>query len=404
MNFTANENGRIQADAYRYCGHVNWNWVLDLAMIDIGADLSKRVSRMRELPSYQHFRSKRGYALFRVETVNQGKVIAVWATSPALEFLDAKDSLFETLSSVGVGDTMPTTKILSWTCANCDEVGELPTVPALLKAPLGSAGDCLYFVHSPADVLCVVLNHKHRAESVPNFIDGLIKQYGKVPSWSLQELFPTLVLRNARKCQLRAYLVFVAGELFLYLDYEIRQPHWEEESSDADSSSNLSPLLQVDLEMCQNSSAVPYNFRRSKPSTSRLMLSEVEELKDRNIEEKVTALIEKAFVPLKDRIQANALVETLNSPTELFTYLEMAVAGLDILIDSSSYEPKIVELNNNPAMPQEGKKMTPLYREHLHHLARNIIGLGLTCHEDRGEAFLTAEQVVGYRSKFLKIF
>jgi hypothetical protein len=392
-----------EINGYRYCGHMNWRWVLDLAMSDIGfADKNQRVSRMRELPSYQHFHSKRGYALFRVETVHQGKVIAIWATSPAFESLDAKDSLYETLSLVGAGDSMPYTKILPWTCASSDEVGDLPTVPALLKAPLGSAGDCLYFVRSPADVLCVVNNHKLRAESVPNFIDGLIGQYGKVPSWSLQELFPTLVLRNARKCQLRAYLVFVAGELFLYLDYEIRQPHWDESSS-AESSPNISPLLQVDLEMCEGSSAVPYNFRRSKPSTSRLMLNEVAELKGHDIEQKVTKLIERSFMPLKDLFRANGLTETCDVPGEVFTTLEMAVAGLDILLDSSTYEPKIVELNNNPAMPQEGKKMTPQYRDHLHHLARNIIGLGLTCHEER-DVFLTTELVAAYRSKFLQIF
>lgn len=106
----------------------------------------------------------------------------------------------------------------------------------------------------------------------------------------------------------------------------------------------------------------------------------------------------------KDRIQANALVEALNVSTDLFTSLEMAVAGVDILIDSSSYEPKIVELNNNPAMPQEGKQMTSGYRQHLSELARNIIGLGLTCHVDRGESLLTAEQVMSYRNKFLQIF
>jgi hypothetical protein len=391
-------------DSYRYSGHINWRWVLDCAMIEIAKagprDNLERVSRMRELSSHSHVQSKRGYALFRVEMEQQDKLLAIWATSPAFEYLDPKDALFEAFDSVGVADVMPRTRLLPWTCGSIDEVGELPTVPALLKAPLGSAGDCLYFVQSAEDVVCVARNHKQRAEAAPNFVEGLVEKYGKVPSWSLQELFPTLVLRNSRKCQLRAYLVFCStGELFLYSDYEIRQPHWEDEGDTTSLSSappQISPLLQADLDVCLHSSAVPYNHRRHKPSTSRLMLDEVEELKDHHTAERVTELITRAFRPLRDQILAHAQTEFPPRGDGPLALHEMAVAGLDLLIDSFSFEPKIVELNNNPAMPQEGKMMTAQYRLHLQSLVRNIIGLGLGCHG--------AEPVLKCRDKFHQIF
>lgn len=374
-----------------------------MAKIDLetsnGHMASERVQRMKELPSHEYFQSRRGYALFRVEFVKNGTVFSAWATSPAFESLDAKDSLYQAFSSVQVADVMPHTKLLPWNCESEEQIGELPTSPALLKAPLGSAGDCLYFVNSAMDILTVIKNHKARAEAVPNFLEGLIEKYGAVPSWSLQELFPTLVLNNSRKCQLRAYLVYCGGELYLYADYEIRQPLWEEE--DPPKTYQISPLLQVDLDVCQNSTAIPYNHRRSKPSTSRLMLSEVEELQDKHIDERVTALIYKAFHPLKESIQSAAIVEIPDNIPH-FSGVEMAVAGLDILLDSSTFEPKIVELNNNPAMPQEGKKMTTRYRNHLLDLVRNIVLLGLDRASEGGE--LLQERWREVRKKFHQIF
>jgi len=55
------------------------------------------------------------------------------------------------------------------------------------------------------------------------------------------------------------------------------------------------------------------------------------------------------------------------------------------VIDNSSQHtsrkltPKILELNNNPAMPSPGKRMSALYQEHLISFVQSITLLGLRC-------------------------
>jgi hypothetical protein len=79
-------------------------------------------------------------------------------------------------------------------------------------------------------------------------------------------------------------------------------------------------------------------------------------------------------------------------------HCNMAVAGVDIIlhdisssldfnnhdVNSSDEEisrpklvPKILELNNNPAMPSVDKKMSDMYKRHLVSFVGNLISLGL---------------------------
>jgi hypothetical protein len=43
---------------------------------------------------------------------------------------------------------MPTTRLLNYDITTIDKVGDLPSTPAILKAALGSGGDCLYIVNN----------------------------------------------------------------------------------------------------------------------------------------------------------------------------------------------------------------------------------------------------------------
>ena len=58
----------------------------------------------------------------------------------------------------------------------------------------------------------------------------------------------------------------------------------------------------------------------------------------------------------------------------------IAVAGVDLLLDGA--KSKIVELNNNPAMPQPHKHMSDRYREHLIEMVHDVISLGMGCCDD----------------------
>jgi hypothetical protein len=364
---------------YTYFGHINWLWVIDEAVSDIARECNgsiTRVQRKTGLPSYQIRPSVKVYSLFKVEVQHPEEICGVWATSPALEFLDAKDRLFVNLLEMNAADCMPNTSLIAWDVQTVDALGNLPRFPALLKAPLGSGGDSLYYVHDPEDILTICRSHREKALTDPSFIVNLQLQYGCIPSWSLQEIFPTFVLGNDRKCQLRAYVVFCEGDIYLYSGYEVRQPLWEK--SDQVDSKAPSPMLAFDLDCCKGSAAVPYNYGRSKVHTDRLMLEEVSELSNPAVRESITAVMVKAFQALLPAIRSHMLKsqDRCIASEKGFRLREVGVAGVDLLVDPS-HVVRIVELNNNPAMPQPHKNMTEKYRAHLKAFVGSVVALGL---------------------------
>ena len=306
-----------------------------------------------------------------------------------------------------------------------------PPSSLLLKAPLGSGGDSLYFVNSTSDILAIIQAHRIKAEATPGFIESLREEHGgTVPSWSLQAIVPSVVLSNQRKCQIRAYVVFCDAELFLYTDYEVRQPMWvkgDTETDDDDkvlaekdpvlkpTKDKISPTLQADLEFCVHCTqgAVPYNFRRSKTHTERKLITEVEgALGAPSTREKITQVMLTAFRALKPTIMrqsehplaANraclepkssvrrsdslAPESTSSDMSPTFSQMlqktsyhqhvaEMAIIGADLIIEEGTMQPYVVEINNNPAMPASTKTMTDTYRTHLKDFVSSLICLGI---------------------------
>lgn len=363
-----------------YTGHINWNWVLDEALQSIQYD-GVRKERRKTLPSAAIFDGPNSYALFRIERkiAESNHIYSAWATSRCLEFLDPKDALYRELLQCGMQNSMPRTQLLDWDSTQEGVAVSLPTIPALLKAPLGSGGDSLYYVNDKNDVLAVIKEHATKAASVPGFIDSLIEQYGKVPQWSLQEIYPSIkIARNSRNCQIRAYLVFCGGNLYLYTSYEVRQPFWESSCCDT-TSAEIAPMLKADISFVQTSNAVPYNFGRSKVGTERMLLDEVEELSGESVQSTITNLMTTTFAAIQSSIQAHFSPDIYceqNDSECLLTMSELAIAGVDLMMDAN-LNAKIVELNNNPAMPSPQKHMSPKYKQHLIEFVSNIIQLGL---------------------------
>jgi hypothetical protein len=118
----------------------------------------------------------------------------------------------------------------------------------------------------------------------------------------------------------------------------------------------------------------------------------------------VTACVREAFRALRDTRNMPSLSRPLDRSGEEGRAggrrVTMAVAGVDLLvarrqpplcsekaIDSEKkkekvtgvgeFEAFIVEVNNNPAMPDEKKTMSRKYREHLFTLVSSIITLGI---------------------------
>jgi hypothetical protein len=359
--------------ALHYTAHHNWSWVVQSAVSFLNPEpRAVTVHNLsREMPSMKHWtrKIKPRYALFRIETSSdQSSWRGVWASSPALEYLDAKDALWEELRRVGAESAMPTTLLIPW---DCDVEPQFTFDPSqyILKAALGSGGYGLYFISSPGDILSIVRNHADKARRTEGFCEGLLRDYGRVPSWSLQTRVSSLEVLGGRKCQFRAYIVLRNTSMFIYKVCEVRLPFWD--------TSIEEPLREDEAFFCGGSGAIPYNFQRRKVSTERRLVRELPEIA--GIEDSLLQVMRRAFSALKEPILSK-LASRWSGP-EVSDRAEMAIAGVDLMVDKD-FSVYIVELNNNPAMPAPDKNMSEAYRSHLSILVRDMIQVGLTGHTD----------------------
>lgn len=352
-------------------------------------------------------------------------------SNPDLEFLDPKDELFRLAVTVGAPHCLPKSQLLTWDCENESDVDDFPSIPALLKAPLGSGGFGLYFVYSKYDVLEVIRCHKKRAVEAAGFIDRLLKDYQRIPAWTLQQLVPSVKIKDFDLCktQLRSYVVLCNGSLFLYPTIEVRLPFW-----DIDLDSVLSKELletgkgakgpswsdPVEAECVGRGHARPYNEGRNRKLTRRVLLSELTGCELEGAKEAVhrcVAAFFKAACPVISQRAKDATTTSTSTDEEKGRLSErdcagceiggkgqeslltvevrsqsLAIIGVDLVVCREERRPDkmrayIVEVNNNPAMPQPGKhSMSPAYKSHLEEMATAILSLGLSqcMHESSG--------------------
>jgi hypothetical protein len=345
--------------------HFNWSWVVDSVLDSFNCESRIiRCQSVRDLPAYSTKFSRR-FSLFRVEVFSPTTLswAGCWATSAVFEFLDPKDELWRSLNSCGVSEAMPRTVLLPW---DCTTLTETPEFPCLLKAALGAGGHGIYFVEDESEALTVVQNHAEKARENPEFLDKLLSEYGDVPSWSLQNLFPTIRVRDDKKCQVRCYVVFSNNSLFLHNEVEVRVPSWDSVVGE-----NLSSHEEA---CCNGSNARPYNYGRRKVDTDRVLLNEVPELQ--GSQAAILGLMSNTFIALKSSLEMHI---SRDKPGDSLSFQpnEIAVAGVDLLVDTA-FNVVIVEVNNNPALPSADKKMSNAYSLHVHELVREILWLGLT--------------------------
>lgn len=381
--------------------HHNWAWVVCEAIQKITGDKGQILKKQCELPSQQGKAKERPcYALFKVEAVDHinAKHHAVWATSPCLGFLDSKDSLYRALHSAEKSSLMPPTVLISWDAKSIADIGDFPTRPALLKAALGSGGFGLYFVTEKHHALSIVQKHAARAQQFDGFLEGLRRDHdGMVPSWSLQALVQPCRFGGNRRCQVRAYVVVCEHpdcgvHLYFYRDLEVRLPLWDVNLDTTINAPTVFTALPPETEggklqqdfitgqtlsvaefeeyCCANGVGRPYNKDRNKSETDRLMLEEVPELVP--FKDAIAANVRQAMVALQPAVMSHCSPATNNNETRT----QMAIAGLDLLVDENG-NTFLIEINNNPAMPQAAKKMSASYKSHLVQMASNMIKLGL---------------------------
>ena len=403
----------------------------------------KRQSELpsQAVASAAHNREKPVYALFKVEaevTTTDGRTVAaaVWASSQCLGFLDAKDALYRELKRAGKASLMPDTVLIPWDAASVDAIADFPTTPALLKSALGSGGFGLYFVTEKQHALAIMQAHATRARQFSGFLDGLKRDHdGAVPSWSIQAVVNTLRVgeqqqqqkqqsqsqpqpqpqpQRQRRCQVRAYVALCEhGDrvgVYLLRDLEVRLPSWavdldatlaatptaspEEPADRAMASRRLLEdfasgqtlsVEEFEEACCAGGAGRPYNLDRNKAETERVMLHEVPELAGAH--EVVLAAVRDAMMALQPAIVARRTRDALTKEGHaVANRTQMAIAGVDLLVereqpDSGAFRAYLVEINNNPALPQEHRKKSAHYQVHLVRMVANMLRLGLAYSE-----------------------
>jgi hypothetical protein len=124
---------------------------------------------------------------------------------------------------------------------------------------------------------------------------------------------------------------------------------------------------------------IPYNERRKKSDTERLLLEEVTELASSRSEvlRVLLACVNALQQPILRQYQASKHPESTVTSS-------LAIAGVDLVVtnglssSSSQFQAFIVEFNNNPAMADSSKRMSEKYRAHLCTFVSGLMILGLT--------------------------
>jgi len=248
------------------------------------------------------------------------------------------------------------------------------------------------------------------------------------------------VFNDAQRCQFRVYVVYCSGHMYVYDSVEVRVPRWEGDDLDnyvysGSVSGNVNVDTTGNTADGSNVRVREYNDGRDKKRTYRYVLEELENdfvstsapvfgtdgegvcvttptptapvTKDVLLEASRNALnllrkdIESNIITtqsalsdyscpypgeLTDGVTSVFSSANANSTTTTATTTStactpppptlMAIAGIDLLVDQSSGNAYVVEFNNNPAMPGPQKGMSSRYKDHLIHLAQDLITLG----------------------------
>jgi len=211
--------GASEGMGVHYLVNAPWQWVMRkvkteaMAEVEDVADLPS-VKAAKEAaasldntltPSTRSRRRQRkdkvnGPSTLKIEVSNPktGNVaFAAHGTSSALDGIEDKDELVRTLQRCRCDhlNLSPPSILINWDvsreeCLNV--IGkDLPklernnseVVYAVLKEPMGSKGQGIYFVKDADEIHNVITEHRQHAQEDPAFLDNLIEAKGRIPSW-----------------------------------------------------------------------------------------------------------------------------------------------------------------------------------------------------------------------------
>ena len=236
-------------------------------------------------------------------------------------------------------------------------INSTSTPIAVLKEPMGSRGTGVFFVRDANEIHTIIENHRQQAVSEAGFLDNLIAEKGRIPSWVLQaEVKPCLLIRDRRKFHIRTYVVCVETNVlldepldgeeeedlmktFIYNRHEIRIASESVPSSDQEESGQRNRGAHI------------------TETFDRKLLQDEPELVKRNLSTKVESFVAKAFDALRPDMERRIAMsasfldeENDNSRGCMVLPHKFALAGLDLMVteDERIY---LLEVNVNPAAP-----------------------------------------------------
>ena len=252
---------------------------------------------------------------------------------------------------------------------------DLPSVPAVLKTPLGSCGNGVHFVFNSEEVLKLVSMNYDRA-SAPGLLEEIQAQKGRIPEWVLQKEVRSKLL-DGKKFHLRAYVLAVeeeSGDLGVYLyikDYEVRIAS---ETIDEWGGNNTERPRAAHLT----------NGASSAP-TRRCLLSNIPSIESAQLESFVAGFFQK-------------LRTSMNAYKSNDGCCHFGLSGVDIMVDEDG-DMAVLEVNAYPAAPPEddlvGDYEGMLFHEHLIQLGKSVFGFLRLKSEERGERgdFINVDEI-----------
>mmetsp|Transcript_32387 Transcript_32387/g.36247 ORF Transcript_32387/g.36247 Transcript_32387/m.36247 type:complete len:521 (-) Transcript_32387:123-1685(-) len=254
------------------------------------------------------------------------------------------------------------------------------TCIAVLKEPMGSMGTGVFFVRDYHEIHAIIEKHRQEAISEDGFLDKLIAEKGRIPSWVLQaEVRPCLLIRNRRKFHIRTYVICVETNVLL------NEPIDGEEEEDL-----MTIYIYNRHEIRIASEPVPTSDQEEPgqrdrgahitETFDRKLLQDEPELTKRNLNTKIESFVAKAFDALAPDIERRvamraSILDEENDNTGGCMVLphKFAIAGLDLMVteDESIY---LLEVNVNPAAPPP-ETVSPEFTNHLTGLLHDILEL-----------------------------
>lgn len=373
-----------------------WQWIMD----NIRKENMSEVSSPAELPSFlaaqanpsvkdftpttrrrRAAQKQRPTSSLKIEICDSsGKKVlfAAHGSSAALDGLEDKDELIRTMQRCRCDhkNISPPSLLINWDvsheeCLNlvgkelpCLAGNQLKDKYVVLKKPMGSGGDGVFFVRTAEEIHVIVEAQQKRAHDDPGFLDELIAAKGRIPSWVLQaEVHPCLLIKGRRKFHIRTYVVVLEMlyspdllEAFIFNRHEVRIAG-----------------LPVPVEEVDRDRGIHITNGGLTDSTERILLDEVEELTSRGMKEKIELFVGTTFG--KDIIQDMA-GRIRVSANDCPTACKFAVAGLDLMVteDNRIY---LLEVNANPAAPREAT-VTGRFKTHLQGFMHDLTTLVTT--------------------------